>query len=199
MNIKIIFVVIFVLLVLIAGTFFGIQPKTENVPQTVTDFSAIGSPIVTPGKTFLDLLSGTPDPVQQKVLDNVYLDEYYLYPCTVNKKTTDVVVLVAKYKQNSEGINSFSNAEMAVKSFETEMYKKWGGIIYKESFQPNLSTKGFSDETLNNDQVLPNSYRVGTLSDNSTKIYYGWVLNYIIVAASKECLVGTMGSVYDMH
>ncbi len=202
MNIRIIIAVILLLIVLITGTLFLLQSKSGEVVDKIPDTSFIGvptAPALAPGATFVDLLTSTPDSVQQKVLDNIHIDEYYLYPCNINNSISDVLVLVAQYKQNNLGINSFATAETALKAFENEIYKNWGHIIFRSSFQPNLYIQKFNDETVTDPHVWSEMYRVGTLSDNKTEIYYGWLLNYIVIASSKECLLGTMESVYGIH
>ena len=196
---KIFAIIIVVLVGLIVGTVFLMPNKTENIENGHTDFSFIGVPTITPEPSFTDLLTSTPDSMQKTVLDNVYLDEYYVYPCEMNGVTSNALVLVTKSKPDATGMNSFAEAEKAIRSYENAIYKDWGHIIYKETYNPNLSTVNFSDESINDETVWAEKYRVGNLSDNTTKIYYGWALNYLIVAASKECLLETMRSMYPVH
>jgi hypothetical protein len=198
MNIRILSVIIFVLIISIAGTFLLQKNNDQTIVPVNSDFSIIGIPRPAP-PLFTDLLTKTPNNLQQNVLDNVYLDEYYIYPCSYENQNTDVVVLVSKYKQDSSGVNSFIEAQTAFKSYENSIYQDWGHIIFKGSFKPNLEIITFDNESISNSDVLTDSYRVGKLSDNTTKIYYGWVLNYVLVASSKECLLASMESVYDVH
>jgi len=199
MSIRIIIATICLLLVLIFGTFFWSQERNDAGNDSITNFPIISVPTLNPTTTFDELLTNAPDSIQQKVLDNIYLDEFYVSSCNSGDLVSDVVVLVAQYKQNPQGVNSILTAETAFTAFENTMYKNWGHLIYKQSFQPNLNIVTFSTETIVDSEVLSDKYRVGTLSDDVTKIYYGWVLNYIIVAASKECLLGSMKSVYHIH
>lgn len=199
MNIKIFSFIIVVLILLIIGTIFLMPEGNITEPEAGTDFSTIGTPVENAPASFVDLLTTAPSPVQQKVLDNIYLDEYYVYPCNENGDIKNVLMLVAQYKANASGENSITNAEEAVGSFEDAIYSDWGHIVYKDAYIPNLNTVSFTDEKVIDEEVWAEKYRVGTLSDNKTKIYYGWVLNYILVASSKECLLSAMKSVYEIH
>jgi len=196
---KIIVTIIVLLFALILGTIFVMSDKEVPVENGNTDFSVIGLPVDTPKPKFTDLLIDTPNPLQQSVLDNVYLDEYYLYPCDVNGIESTALVLVAQYKANGTGLNTFEQAQGAVKSFEDDLYADWGHIIYKEAFNKNLNIVNFVDEKVTDEEVLTETYRVGNLSDGKTKIYYGWILNYLTTASSKECLLETLKSIYPIH
>ena len=199
MSLKFLSFIIAALIFLIAGTIFFMSDQNTIVSETETDFSTIGTPMENAPVSFVDLLSTAPSPVQQDVLDTIHLDEYYLYPCTENGTVKNVLMLVAQYKTDITGNNSISEAEESITSFEESMYSEWGHIIYEESFNPDLNIIGFADEAVNDEAVWAEKYRVGTLSDNKTKIYYGWVLNYIVVASSNGCMLSTMKSVYEIH
>lgn len=199
MKLRIILAIIVLLLTLIVCTLYFSKGGPDETPAEVTDFSTIGTPTTFVDTTFTSLLMLQPSATQKKVLENIYLDEYYIYPCTLNNVATDVVVLVAEYKPGATGINTFEAAEVALKSFETEMYPNWGHLVYKEAFNPAVIIRNFTDEPVSDPEVLSESYRVGVSADGKTKLYYGWVLNYVFVAASKECLVETMKRVYSIH
>lgn len=199
MKPRIILGMLVLLLTLIVCVWYFTKGTTDEVPGSVTDFSAIGVPTTATNTSFTSLLKQQPDETQQKVLDNIYLDEYYLYPCNITNPPTDVVVLVAQYKPNSAGLNTFQTAQSAVKTFEDDIYPNWGHLIFKDSFNAALSVRNFSEKGVSDPELVTETYRVGLSPDGQTQVYYGWVLNYIVVASSKDCLIETMKQVYSIH
>ncbi len=176
------------------------EPKVVKMdPHTSSVSASIEPSIAKPNVVdFSQLINKSNKPEQIQVLNNIYTDEYYIYPCVVDGVNEKVLMLVARSVERN-GMMSIRPAQDAIQTYENDLYHDWGSIIFEKKFNPELQTMAFKEVPIQSDHILSNAYRVGTLSDNTTNIYYGWLLNYIVVAASEACLLKTMESVYDVH
>jgi hypothetical protein len=106
---------------------------------------------------------------------------------------------VGKFVPNSQGINTFDKAVEKMSQFENKIYSDWGQVVFLEQFIPSFETPTFLTKSIQGYNIAADSYREGNLNTVNKKIYYGWVLNYIIVAADEECLLAAMEEIYHVH
>ncbi len=185
-----------VVVVLFLRTLREDEPLSSEV--TVTDFATITVREDKPSD-FRDLVSGSVSPEQEVLLENIFTDQYYLKSCTIEGKESPVLILIGKYKEGSNGINTFTESEEAMKAFEKNMYNDWGSILFPNNFSGIKKELAFQTKPVTDEYVLAETYRFAAVPETNQLLSYGWVLNYIVVATSERCLMSAMEDLYSIH
>lgn len=188
-----------ILLAMIGATFYAtVFQSTDEVVResSYVDLGEIAPP-EPPPETFSEFMKVPPSPAQEVLRQEIYDDVYTLTPCS-DMSSASVLVLLGQYRE-IDGVNTFVAAQEAMVDFENDAYRDWGPAIFGASYVPSSLPPQISLERITNSHVLAESQTRLFHSDVNKSLYYGWTLNYLIVAPSSECLIETMESVYHIH
>ncbi len=151
-----------------------------------------------PSGNFVDFLAVSPSPTQRQLHEEIYTDEYYVYPCLDGDQKSNAIVLVGQYKPVN-GENTFIQAQTAVSRFEKDMYRDWSRNLFVGEFNQSNDDPVISVVPVSDPHVLADTYRLLRYEDTRQEIRYGWLLNYLVVATTEQCLFATMESIYHIH
>lgn len=174
---------------------------TNSGPENQNTSPVENSPQLTrlePAKNFTDALPKPLSAQAQKVVDQIHTDEYYNFECVDDGRQTSSLVLVGQYR-SVNGVNTFEASQRAMSVFEQVMYAEWGPLLIKSEFQVSNVDPQITSLRVGDSEVLADSYRRLYFSDVNQSLYYGWLLNYVVIAASEACLFETMKDIYHVH
>lgn len=134
----------------------------------------------------------------EAVMNAIYTDEYYYFTCIQNNEESRTLILVSKYVDEN-GVNTFEPSRKAFSNFESRLLEDWSEVLLPNVTTNNIGELKFTTRLLNNPHIVATEYRIGETADKSYKVYYGWVLNYIIAATNENCLFKTMEDLYGVH
>ncbi len=196
-NIAITLIFIFLTLLVLVGFWYFSSNSPVPIEEEYSDFPNIE---LTDIKTVNDFRNVVQSESQQSeaVMDALYTDEYYYYSCKESDLESRVLILVAKYTSEN-GINTFNPAVDTFSSFETRLLQDWGEVLLPSSTVATQDALTFSTRALNNEYILATEYRVAETSDKKYKVFYGWLLNYIVIATDQECLFKALEDLYHIH
>ncbi len=191
---KIIVLGIGLLAIAISGTLWLLSdvPTTPDVPS-YGELPYIQSTSTAEDILLTELIDTTPDASFQAVLDLLYLDIYETYQCPDIGKDEQTLLVTAKYTPNSDGLNTLDEAKRAVAAWEPRMFLDVGHLLF-----PAI-TSSERAVPLTFAPVPGTSMRSAKTTINGVKVTvaYSWLLNYIVIGTSLDCLEMTMKDVYE--
>ncbi len=135
------------------------------------------------------VISSNPSNSFEQVLSELYLDTFLQFECVVPGRPSERALMVTtRPDQNGND----TTARQAVLQWEPFMARDVGVALY-----PNLQDSDFNDTILDfsdvgNDQLAAQF----TVNGSARSIYYGWVLNFVVFATSKNCLTTAINDIY---
>ncbi len=193
---KLIMISVGLLLLVLSGLLWVVSK--EEVTNTPNESDAAVLPYTPPASTeppalFDELVDATPDLPLQNVLNLLYLDVYEEYQCPQVGAGEQALLVTAKYTPNAEGLNTLDEAQRAVAQWESSMLADVGHLLFP-SYQI-----GELDAELVFAAVPGTSMRSAAtnIGGKDVTIAYSWLLNYVVIATSLDCLEATMKEVYE--
>jgi hypothetical protein len=172
--------------------FLNGAPPSPNVPS-YSEFPSIQSTSTVETVLLTDLVDTTPDASFQAVIDLLYLDIYKTYQCPELGADEQALLVTAKYTPDANGLNTLDEASLAVVAWESRMLTDVGHLLFPSitlnernvplTFSPVPGTTMRSAETV--------------VSGTQVTVAYSWLLNYVLISTSLDCLEMTMGVVYE--
>lgn len=192
-------IIFLVLTILVLGVFFffGSSTLNQDSAQTFTELPTIELADVKSAENFSEII--TADSKEHiDVIASIYDDSYQYFTCKQGGVESRVLILIGQYVDQN-GVNTFAPSVQTFRAFETRLLEDWG-----EALLPSVSATAFGPLTfitkpLNDEHIVATEYRAGQTSDNMYQVYYGWVLNYIVITTNENCLFETMETLYDVH
>lgn len=198
MNIKFIITLIFVGALSIAVVFVFMS-KNSNVAGTATPTSfPVVSNISNKPASLTELFNQDLSNEHNVMMSLVQQNEYYLQNCTYENRENKTLILVAKYSQDENGNNTFASVDSAMKNFEDNVYADWGSVLFGNKYVPATDVPEFQIKRIKNLNIAADYYKFTKISKNHS-LYYGWVLNYLLISTNETCLLNAMEELYPIH
>jgi hypothetical protein len=175
-----------------------LEGRVDHAPENTETFGEL--PFVQSTSSvqqvlFSDLVTQAPDASFAAVLDLLHLDVYDTYTCPQYGPDEQTLMVIAKYVPDSEGINSLSAAKVAVAQWESFMLVDVGHLLYPTfaigSFTTPVAFQAVPGTSLRSAEV--------TINGKKITIAYSWLLNYVLISTSLDCLEATMEKIYEHH
>lgn len=195
---SIITVIFIVLTLLVLGVFWYIQSQsTAPTEEEYTSFPNLEVADIKSVDDFRDLVQAD-SPEHKAVVDAIYTDVYHYFSCKENNNESKALILIAKYSDQN-GVNTYKPAVATFDRFESHILQDWGEVLFPDASATDFESLTFTTQPINDEHIAATEYRIGESTNKKYNVYYSWVLNYIVVATDKNCLLATLGGLYDVH
>lgn len=192
-------IIFLVLTILVIGVFFlsGSSQFNQNPTQTFTELPAIELADIKSTDNFSTIVSAD-SKEHTAVMASIYDDSYQYFTCKQNGIESRVLILIGQYV-GQNGVNTFAPSVQNFRAFETRLLEDWSEVLLPTVATTTFGPLTFVTKPLNDEHIAVTEYRAGKTSDNKYQVYYGWVLNYILITTSENCLFETMEALYHVH
>jgi hypothetical protein len=192
-----IFFLALTLLVLGVLVYFSSSTRNSNPTQTFTELPTIELEDIKSTDNFSEIITAD-SKEHNDVIASIYDDSYQYFTCKQSGKESQVLILIGQYVDQN-GVNTFAPSVQTFKDFETRLLDDWSEVLLPAVPATTFGPLTFTTKPLNDEHIVVTEYRVGQTSDNKYQVYYSWVLNYIVIATTEDCLFDTMEGLYDVH
>jgi hypothetical protein len=130
----------------------------------------------------------------ERVLSDVHLDLYWVEECRSPTGPERALMFVAKPSLDPKG-GDIEGVKILVKDWEPYMAQDIGGIVYgykHESFK-EVRLSFYDDDSGDSRKA---NFMIG---NTQYELHYGWILNFLIMAPSKNCLTAVINNTYAPH
>ena len=141
-----------------------------------------------------EVVSANPSPQFDEVLSGLYLDLYWVEECRSPSGSERALILVAQPSLNPEG-GDIEYVKEAVNKWEPYMLQDVGQVLYhKQSYLE------YQDTLLEfSDYDYEHRFANFMIGDESFELHYGWVLNFLVLTSTPECLAAVIYDTYAPH
>lgn len=192
-------IIFLVLTMLVLGAFFLLSSSkfNQNPAQTFTELPTIELADVKSNENFSEIVTAD-SKEHNDVMASIYDDSYQYFTCKQGGVESRVLILIGQYVDQN-GVNTFAPSVQTFRTFETRLLEDWGEVLLPSVSTTAFGPLTFSTKPLNDEHIVASEYYIGKTSDNMYQVYYGWVLNYIVITTNENCLFETMETLYDVH
>jgi len=146
---------------------------------------------------FEALLQSEPSAPLKEVINFTFADSYKLYSCT-NGTTEEVALMLAGRHDGDLTTSGYETINSAVRTWEPLAFNEFGHILLPDidtaSYQQQLS---FEDVPVLSGSFITEVRRAKVqLGVKEAYVYYGWLMNYIILTTSETCMYQIANKVY---
>ncbi len=150
---------------------------------------------------FETLLVAPPSPALTEVIEMTYANSYKQYSCTTDDTNEVALMLAGRYDGDLVG-SGYETIERDMRAWENQILADLGHVLF-----PGVDTSNYKQIIVFEDVPFsdPESYgedvrRARVLFGVEERyVYYGWLLNYVIITTSESCLKEVMRGVYHVH
>lgn len=140
------------------------------------------------------LAQTSPSPQFDALVETLFADKFWVRECRSNGFVEQVLILTAQ-PDPTLGEAQFMPTERALEAWEAFMVQDIGQTLF-----PSLAQEVLDPVTLQfTSRSLDSRYAVFDVGSQSYQVHYGWVLNFVILTTSHNCLIATINDLYAPH
>jgi hypothetical protein len=156
------------------------------------DYDVIDIPV--PGLVYRVAVDDA-SPQFEAVATSTFLDVFWVNECTVLDNPIGRSIAITAKPNAALGRKQFQATEQAILNWESYIVRDIGVTLF-----PGLAPSVLSSvRTTFTTHDLDTRVTTFVIDGKEYKIYYGWVLNFVMFATSYECLATSIHAVYSPH